>query len=147
MVSGNKLVTANSGDSRAVVGSLKDRTYKLQRDESKALCVEENDKQWISKPLTRDHKPDDPDEKERILARGGRIDCYKGRMGEDVGPARVWLKKEAFPGLAMSRSIGDACAHSVGVIAAPGKQIILRFEMAGKFCIFCHCVQKSKNLN
>jgi serine/threonine protein phosphatase PrpC len=29
MVSGNKLVTANSGDSRAVVGSLKDRTYKL----------------------------------------------------------------------------------------------------------------------
>ena len=83
--------------------------------------MEENDRQWISKPLTRDHKPDDPDEKERILGRGGRIDCYKGRMGEDVGPARVWLKKEAFPGLAMSRSIGDACAHSVGVIAAPGK--------------------------
>ena len=117
MVNGNKLVTANSGDSRAVLASLKDRDYKLKKDEKKALCVEENDRQWVSMDLTRDHKPDDPDEKMRILARGGRIDSYKGRMGEDVGPARVWLKKESFPGLAMSRSIGDACAHSVGVIA------------------------------
>lgn len=117
MVNGNKLVSANSGDSRATIGSLKDKDYKLKGEESKALCVEENDRQWIAIPITRDHKPDDPDEKQRILDRGGRIDSYKGRFGENVGPARVWLKKEAFPGLAMSRSIGDACAHSVGVIA------------------------------
>lgn len=52
---------------------------------------------------------------------GGRIESYKGRFGENVGPARVWLKKESYPGLAMSRSIGDACAHSVGVIAEPGR--------------------------
>lgn len=49
----------------------------------------------------------------------GRIECYKGRHGENVGPARVWLKHEQYPGLAMSRSIGDACAHSVGVSALP----------------------------
>lgn len=52
----------------------------------------------------------------------GRIESYKGRYGENVGPARVWLKNEQYPGLAMSRSIGDACAHSVGVSAIPGKQ-------------------------
>jgi hypothetical protein len=51
----------------------------------------------------------------------GRIESYKGRYGENVGPARVWLKTEQYPGLAMSRSIGDACAHSVGVSALPGK--------------------------
>ena len=42
-----------------------------------------------------------------------------------MGPHRVWLKHENYPGLAMSRSIGDACAHSVGVSALPGKLSIL----------------------
>ena len=87
--------------------------------ESKALSVEENDKIWVSKQITRDHKPDDEDEKERILKQNGRIESYKGRYGENVGPARVWLKTEQYPGLAMSRSIGDACAHSVGVTHIP----------------------------
>jgi len=32
----------------------------------------------------------------------------------------VWLKKENYPGLAMSRSIGDLCATSVGVMPTPG---------------------------
>jgi serine/threonine protein phosphatase PrpC len=44
MVNGNKLVSANSGDSRAVIGSLKDKDYSLKPEESKALCVEENDR-------------------------------------------------------------------------------------------------------
>ena len=121
MVQGNKLVTANAGDSRAVVGSLRDFNYviKDKNIESKALSVEENDRIWVAKQITRDHKPDDEDEKERILKHNGRIESYKGRHGENVGPARVWLKTEQFPGLAMSRSIGDACAHSVGVSHIP----------------------------
>lgn len=39
--------------------------------------------------------------------------------GEDIGPARVWLKHEDVPGLAMSRSFGDMIAASVGVIPNP----------------------------
>ena len=39
---------------------------------------------------------------------------------EDIGPARVWLKDEDSPGLAMSRSIGDVVANTVGVIPEPG---------------------------
>ena len=68
MIQGNKLVTANAGDSRAVIGSLKDINYTIKDKviESKALSVEENDRIWIAKQITRDHKPDDPDEKERI---------------------------------------------------------------------------------
>jgi len=31
----------------------------------------------------------------------------------------VWLKNEELPGLAMSRSMGDKVAHSVGVTAEP----------------------------
>jgi serine/threonine protein phosphatase PrpC len=36
-----------------------------------------------------------------------------------LGPSRVWLKEQAIPGLAMSRSFGDQVAASVGVIAEP----------------------------
>ena len=39
--------------------------------------------------------------------------------GKLVGPARVWLKDEDVPGLAMSRSIGDLVAASVGVTWKP----------------------------
>lgn len=39
-----------------------------------------------------------------------------------IGPHRVWLAKEDIPGLAMSRSIGDALAHSVGVSDIPDVQ-------------------------
>lgn len=32
---------------------------------------------------------------------------------------RVWMKHEDIPGLAMSRSLGDAVAESLGVISTP----------------------------
>jgi serine/threonine protein phosphatase PrpC len=69
--------------------------------------------------LNRDHKPDLPDEAQRIHARGGRIDSFRDyyNNGEPIGPQRVWLAKEEIPGLAMSRSFGDRVAHSVGVSA------------------------------
>jgi len=40
-------------------------------------------------------------------------------MGEDVGPHRVWMRHGPMLGLAMSRSLGDRLAHSVGVSAVP----------------------------
>ena len=54
------------------------------------------------------------DEKERIESSGGRIDKIYG-----MGPYRVWFKDEDYPGLAMSRSIGDKLAHKVGVSDIP----------------------------
>jgi len=71
--------------------------------------------------LNRDHKPELKDEAERILKRGGRIDSFRDyyNNGEPIGPQRVWLPNEELPGLAMSRSMGDKVAHSVGVTAEP----------------------------
>lgn len=37
---------------------------------------------------------------------------------------RVWLKNHEFPGLAMSRSLGDKLAHTVGVIPEPDFQCV-----------------------
>jgi hypothetical protein len=39
-----------------------DKDYVPKKEESKALCVEDHDRQWVAIPLTRDHKPDEPDE-------------------------------------------------------------------------------------
>ena len=93
---------ANVGDSRAIMGTVKD-------DETV----------WYAKPLSNDHKPDDPVEERRILSSGGRVSPWKDSRGEASGPARVWLKLKDLPGLAMSRSFGDKVAASVGVIADP----------------------------
>ena len=43
-----------------------------------------------------------------------------------VGPQRVWLRDEDLPGLAMTRSIGDLVAESVGVTWKPGIYILQR---------------------
>jgi len=73
--------------------------------------------------LSRDHKPDTPEENQRILSCGGRVRPLINQQagGIEVGPARVWLKDLDVPGLAMSRSLGDYVAQSVGVSPEPGK--------------------------
>ena len=43
-----------------------------------------------------------------------------------MGPYRVWMKNENYPGLAMSRSIGDGIAHNIGVSDLPE---IIEFEI------------------
>ena len=97
-----KLITANVGDSRIILGRY----------------IQENNK-WISIDLTRDHKPSLPDEEKRIISKGGRIEPMKDEDNSFIGPPRVWLKDQDYPGLAMSRSFGDRVAHSVGVSEEP----------------------------
>jgi len=96
----NKIISANAGDSRAVMGR-------------------HINNKWLSIELSHDQKPNNPGEKERILSHGGRIEAYKDENGGDFGPPRVWLKYEDVPGLAMSRSFGDEVAASVGTISEP----------------------------
>jgi hypothetical protein len=43
----------------------------------------------------------------------------KNELGQNSGPNRVWQKGCEYPGLAMSRSIGDFVAKEVGVTAEP----------------------------
>ena len=71
--------------------------------------------------MSIEHTLDIPEENERISARGGRIDRMRNEKGEEVGPLRVFDKnKESnFPGLAVSRSIGDNFAKNIGVTYEP----------------------------
>lgn len=70
-------------------------------------------------PLTTDHKPNDPEESARILASGGEIRRAFNGFSLESGPQRVWRPNEPYPGLAMSRSLGDSIAHTLGVTATP----------------------------
>lgn len=88
------IICANVGDSRAVLYS----THKSPVN------------------LSTDHKPQIKEELERIIKSGGEVSKI---FPNDQGPYRVWMKNENFPGLAMSRSIGDFLAEKVGVISTP----------------------------
>lgn len=94
----NKLTTAHVADSTAVLASWKDSS----KSELTAI------------PLTRDHKPNLPDEKARIEKNGGKV-IYDGYANH-----RVFAKKKQYPGLNMSRCLGDLLGHQeCGISCVP----------------------------
>lgn len=94
LVHDRDVFVANVGDSRAVVAQFSDveAAYVLHAE-------------------SRDHKPDVEAEQQRIEANNGRV--------FEWGTFRVWLQDVDMPGLAMSRSFGDAVAKTVGVTSDP----------------------------
>ena len=93
---GDKLICANVGNSRAIMGKDYDRII----------------------PLSIDCTPDIPEESERILKHGATI-CQIEENDYQIGPYRIWIKDQKYPGLDISRSIGDNVATNYGVISTP----------------------------
>ena len=96
----NKIICSNIGDSRAILVSSKG-----------------NDEYQVMN-LSNDQKPTNPEEQKRIEDAGGEIACCDDEK-ENEGVKRVWVKGEKFPGIAISRTLGDEVAKSVGVICTP----------------------------
>ena len=113
-----KLIIANIGDSRCVLGKCIEKENFEEKDE---IIGEKNKKnvRWLAVNLSRDHKPTIPEEAERILKVGGRIRPMKDEDGEYIGPMRVYMKDKDMPGLAMTRSFGDYFGSTAGVISEP----------------------------
>ncbi|CAD7947770.1 unnamed protein product [Amoebophrya sp. A25] len=64
--------------------------------------------------LTHDHKPDDPLERERIESSGGRV-IFDGFYNY-----RVYARSGKYPGLNMSRALGDLAGYyDAGISATP----------------------------
>ena len=86
--------------------------------------------------LSTDHKPDIPGEMERITMCGGEIDSLKDMYGNRIGPPRVFKLGSDYPGLAMSRSLGDLLGKEVGVSPVP--QIIeYDIDFSTKYFVIC----------
>ena len=92
----NILYTANVGDCRAIVS--------------------ENNGKLIA-PLTRDHKPEEPSEQERIMKNGGQVSksslWHHHNLTEQLKERMVELPYRVYPGgLSVSRSFGDVTAKN-----------------------------------
>lgn len=120
-----KLYVANVGDSRAVM-AYKPPINNAAGDSSSSSSSSTGSTEspsLVAKNLSRDHKPDDPIEMERIVRMGGFV-CPPQEEGLS---ARVYLDPDfTMIGLAMGRSIGDHAVKSVGVIADPE---VLEFDV------------------
>ena len=119
---GEHIICANTGDSRAVL-----------------VFDEKNDEKlnFIKVfPLSIDSKPEIPSEKERIIQSGGSVEKIINKYGQPAGPFRVWAKNKDYPGLAMSRSIGDFNGKSVGLIPDP-EIIECTLSVYSKYIIIC----------
>ncbi|KAJ1611176.1 PP2C like protein phosphatase [Cryptosporidium canis] len=93
----NQIIAAHVGDSRSV----------LARWSRSGRVLEAID-------LTHDHKPNSESEKRRIIAAGGQVKRIEGDI-----PYRVFIKGRMYPGLAMSRAIGDTLGYQAGIIPEP----------------------------
>ena len=121
---------ASVGDSRAVMGTLHppaiETAHQPPRGDDKAILDQikatrsvTSDKSLLAAQMTLDQKPEDPKELERILQCGGVVMRLEDDEGRKVGPYRVWKVENVYPGIAMSRSLGDSLAHEIGVISTP----------------------------
>jgi len=125
----NRITVCNVGDSRAILG---------KRDESKEAT--NGSSSLKAMPLSRDQTPYRRDERIRVRATGARIlslDQIEGlepirpdddeaddlELGEELDeggdPPRVWSPHGEYPGTAFTRSLGDAIAEELGVVAEP----------------------------
>lgn len=101
---GNSLTTAWVGDSRAIL---------VNAQAAKEAGTSDDDGAVVE--LSFDHKPNLPAERKRIEAEGGVV----VKPMNDVN-YRVYVKNQKFPGLAMSRALGDLVGHfNAGVSCEP----------------------------
>lgn len=102
----DELVIAHVGDSRGVL-------YKdLQVNGGKTTVLNE----------TEDHKPNLPAEKKRIESMGGRV-VFDGYYNY-----RVFAKAGMYPGLNMSRALGDVVAHKEAGLTAEPETCIIKLK-------------------
>ena len=78
-----------------------------------------NEDRWTYDIISKIHKPDIQSEKDRVLLNGGVIHPYYDELGVFEGPNRVYVKGKTYPGLSLTRSIGDLEAEKIGIISEP----------------------------
>lgn len=103
-IKNNQLFSVNIGDSRAVLG--RKIINKLSWEEPFLLST--------------DHKPENKEEKSRIIGCGGGFIEETDDFGNSLGPNRVKIIDDKTYGLSMTRSIGDQAAKKIGVSCEPG---------------------------
>lgn len=97
----------------AVLRGRGDAVYVASVGDSRAIMFRKSGSLLFS---TSDHKPDRPDERARIQEAGGVCVVKPPLLGMRIYDPESNL---AYPGLNVSRSLGDGCAKGLGVIEQP----------------------------
>lgn len=119
--------------------------------------------------LTCDHRPNQPEERERVLASGGRvfgvrlaICCLHGRLFVDAhelcrlflpkqvryddgstGPDKCWVATMDLPGLSCSRSLGDTIgAELAGVASEPTLRTVRKTRCCNCTAVYACYISK-----
>lgn len=111
----NMLYVAHIGDSRVVLG--------------RKVATDADQFEWRAEDLTIDHKPDLPEEKQRIEEAGGSVE-YDGCLNHRVfAKDKKDTRGKKYPGLNMSRAFGDLNGwHDAGISAIPDVKVGLPRE-------------------
>lgn len=111
-----------SGTTLNMVLVRKQFLYMLNIGDSRSFVGTKIGSSIVPSLVSKDHKPNHPEEESRIVKAGGLVKEYEDEDGLS-GPPRVWNSKETEPGLATSRTLGDVCGHRLGVWHMPGSQL------------------------
>jgi len=111
----NQLTIAHVADSTCVLGRYTDET-KTKFD---------------GEALTRDHKPDLQDERKRIEKAGGRV------VFDGYANYRVYAKNGQYPGLNMSRCLGDLLGHQDAGCSAEPETSVVKIEPHHNALLLC----------
>ncbi|KAJ1975580.1 hypothetical protein H4R34_004281 [Dimargaris verticillata] len=114
----DKVYIANLGDSRVVHG--------VQPEDASA------DTPWAMHQLTTDHTCNNEDERARVEKAGARVDRLQ-EAGTPEGPLRVFKGSLPYPGLVVTRALGDTSAKRLGVLAEP--EITTLTLQPGRHCL------------
>merc|ERR1719379_1429270 len=109
-VSGTTATLVLIVDSRRSGGST--RAYVAHIGDSCAILAsqKEDGEAFMLTTLTRDHRPDDPEEEMRITLHGGEV----RRVNNGSGSGRVFVSGRSYPGLPITRSLGAFSAAECG---------------------------------
>ena len=136
----NKLIERNynlklSGSTSLLLFLIKNLVVCANVGDSKCVLFKYSENKWSYINLSTEHSPDLKSEKTRIFTQGGEIHPTLNEKGiAEDNVQRIWRKNENYPGLAISRTIGDLIAKKIGVISNPSV-IYKKLDLRSKFII------------
>mmetsp|Transcript_101327 Transcript_101327/g.326991 ORF Transcript_101327/g.326991 Transcript_101327/m.326991 type:complete len:372 (-) Transcript_101327:152-1267(-) len=105
--------------------------YVAHVGDSRAVLARKPGSEFEAEELTEDHKPTCETERKRIQAYGGQVKRLEGDI-----PHRVFLSGKMYPGLAMTRSIGDTVGATAGVTSIPEVKSV-KVKKDCRFLLMC----------
>jgi serine/threonine protein phosphatase PrpC len=120
-----------SGCTATVLLIIQGKMFIAHIGDSRAVICEEVNNSIASRNLTKDHKPNLPEEEERIKFHGGEV-----KQLSDDAPFRIFRPGQDFPGINMSRAFGDVLSRELGVIHVPEVNEI-KMKVNDSFILIC----------